>query len=153
MNNVAMGRHDGPTRWDYYETIGGGTGAHPRGAGISGVHSHMTNTLNTPVESLETHYPLRVRRYELRRNSGGTGRFPGGDGIVRELEFLEAAEVTLLTERRVRGPWGLAGGRDGAAGLNALNGNPLPSKVALDVRAGDVLTLSTPGGGGWGKAD
>jgi N-methylhydantoinase B len=153
MNNVAMGRHDASVRWDYYETIGGGTGAHPHGAGVSGVHSHMTNTLNTPVESLETHYPLRVRRYQLRRNSGGAGRFPGGDGIVRELEFLEPAAVTLLTERRKRGPWGLAGGRDGVPGSNTLNGTVVPSKAALDVCAGDVLTISTPGGGGWGNPD
>jgi N-methylhydantoinase B len=151
MNNLAMGRHSDASRWDYYETIGGGTGAHPSGAGVSAVHSHMTNTLNTPVESLETHYPLRVTRYEVRRNSGGSGRFPGGDGIVRELVFLEPAEVTLLTERRTRAPWGLAGGGDGERGSNELNGIELPAKVALDVREGDVLTIATPGGGGWGK--
>ena len=150
MNNVAMGRHSETSRWDYYETIGGGTGAHPLGAGVSAVHSHMTNTLNTPVESLETHYPLRVTRYEVRRNSGGAGRYSGGDGIVRELEFLEPAEVTLLTERRTHAPWGLAGGSAGAPGSNALNGVEVAAKVALDVREGDVLTIATPGGGGWG---
>jgi len=151
MNNVAMGRHADDSRWDYYETIGGGTGAHPNGAGVSAVHSHMTNTLNTPVESLETHYPLRVMRYEVRRNSGGIGRFPGGDGIVRELTFLEPAEITLLTERRTRGPWGLAGGGAGASGSNALNGIEVAPKVALHVGKGDVLTIATPGGGGWGS--
>ncbi len=150
MNNVAMGRHGDAVRWDYYETIGGGTGAHPAGAGISGVHSHMTNTLNTPIESLETHYPLRVKRYQLRQNSGGAGRFAGGDGIIRELEFLEPAEVTLLTERRTRGPWGLAGGSPGSPGSNVLNGAMVSSKAAFDVRPGDVLTITTPGGGGWG---
>ena len=153
MNNVAMGRHGDVVRWDYYETIGGGTGAHAGGAGASGMHSHMTNTLNTPIESLETHYPLRVTRYQLRRGSGGTGRFSGGDGIVREFEFLEPAAVTLLTERRRYGPWGLAGGNPGACGLNLLNGRTLPSKVEFDVGPGDVLTVETPGGGGWQLPD
>lgn len=151
MNNVAMGRHGDAVRWDYYETIGGGTGAHAQGPGASGMHSHMTNTLNTPIESLETHYPLRIRRYELRRGSGGAGHFAGGDGIVREFEFLEAASVTLLTERRRRGPWGLAGGKPGEPGSNVLNDRTLPPKVACEVAPGDVLTVTTPGGGGWGK--
>jgi len=153
MNNVAMGRHGGSVRWDYYETIGGGTGAHAGGPGVAGVHSHMTNTLNTPIESLESHYPLRIRRYELRRNSGGTGRFGGGDGIIREFEFLESTSVTLLTERRRRGPWGLAGGGPGSPGSNLLNGVPLPSKTAFEVRPGDILTITTPSGGGWGALD
>ena len=151
MNNVAMGRHGDAARWDYYETIGGGTGAHARGDGVSGVHSHMTNTLNTPIESLESHYPLLIRRYELRRGSGGRGFFTGGDGIVREFEFLEPAAVTLLTERRSRAPWGLAGGHPGECGNNVLNGTALPSKAAFDVVPGDVLTVMTPGGGGWGR--
>jgi N-methylhydantoinase B len=150
MNNVAMGRHDDHNRWDYYETIAGGTGAHARGAGVAAIHSHMTNTLNTPVESLETHYPLRIRRYQLRPRSGGIGHFAGGDGIIREFEFLQRTAVTLLTERRERGPWGLAGGGSGMPGANLLNGAPLPAKVALDVGPGDVLTIATPGGGGWG---
>ncbi len=153
MNNVAMGRHGDEERWDYYETIGGGTGAHAGGAGVSAVHSHMTNTLNTPIESLETHYPLRIRRYELRRNSGGAGRFCGGDGIVREFEFLSPTAVTLLTERRRLAPWGLAGGAPGATGSNLLNGEPVAPKVAFDAGPGDVLTVTTPGGGGWGKPD
>jgi N-methylhydantoinase B len=152
MNNVAMGRHSAAARWDYYETIGGGTGAYAGGRGASGVQSHMTNTLNTPIESLETHYPLRIVRYELRRHSGGAGRFDGGDGIVRAFEFLESASVTLLTERRARGPWGLAGGDPGQAGSNMLNDRVLPPKVAIDVVPGDVLTVATPGGGGWGAS-
>jgi N-methylhydantoinase B len=112
----------------------------------------MTNTLNTPIESLETHYPLRIKRYALRRGSGGAGRFDGGDGIVRAFEFLENASVTLLTERRRRGPWGLAGGNPGEPGSNVLNDQTLPPKVAIDVVPGDVLTVTTPGGGGWGKS-
>ena len=151
MNNVAMGRHGDVERWDYYETIGGGTGAHAAGAGVSAVHSHMTNTLNTPIESLETHYPLRIRRYEIRRHSGGVGRFSGGDGIVREFEFLSPTAVTLLTERRRHAPWGLAGGAPGAVGTNVFNDSPVASKVALDAGPGDVLTVTTPGGGGWGQ--
>ncbi len=150
MNNVAMGRHAGDVRWDYYETIGGGTGAHASGAGVGAIHSHMTNTLNTPIESLETHYPLRIRRYEIRSGSGGAGRFAGGEGIVREFEFLEPTDVTLLTERRSRGPWGLDGGGAGACGINLLNGEALEAKQALRLKAGDVLTIATPGGGGWG---
>ena len=151
MNNVAMGRHGADARWDYYETIGGGAGASAHGAGASAIHSHMTNTLNTPVESLETHFPLRVRRYAIRRGSGGVGRFAGGDGIVREFEFLQPARVTVLTERRTHRPWGLSGGGDARTGGNALNGRALDSKAAFDVAAGDVLTIETPGGGGWGK--
>jgi N-methylhydantoinase B len=150
MNNVAMGRHGADARWDYYETIGGGTGASAHGAGASGIHSHMTNTLNTPVESLETHFPLRVRRYAIRRGSGGAGRFGGGDGIVREFEFLQPARVTVLTERRAHRPWGLSGGGDAQAGVNALNGRSIGGKAAFDAAPGDVLTIETPGGGGWG---
>lgn len=151
MNNIAMGQHRGSRRWDYYETIAGGTGGHATGVGVAAVHSHMTNTLNTPTESLETHYPVRVRRYEVRQHSGGAGQQRGGDGVVREFEFLEATEVTLLTERRGRGPWGLAGGDDGSPGSNLLNNNPLPAKVELSVGAGDVLRIETPGGGGYGR--
>ena len=152
MNNIAMGRHASDVRWDYYETIGGGAGASTLGNGASAIHSHMTNTLNTPVESLETHFPLRVRRYAVRRGSGGAGRFAGGDGIVREFEFLQPARVTVLTERRSRRPWGLHGGAEAAAGVNLLNGRALGGKAALDVTPGDVLTIETPGGGGWGVA-
>jgi N-methylhydantoinase B len=149
MNNLAMGAR-GEHRWDYYETLGGGLGAHAGGPGPSAMHAHMTNTLNTPIESLEAHYPLRVERYAVRRGSGGSGRHAGGDGVERSYRFLEPAEVTLLGERRKRGPWGLAGGGDGAPGADDLNGTPLAAKVRLQVTAGDLLTLRTPGGGGWG---
>lgn len=153
MNNIAMGAHasEAHPRWDYYETNGGGMGAGPQGPGLSGVQTHMTNTLNTPIESLEKHFPLRITRYSLRHGSGGAGRFAGGDGLVREYEFLAPAEVTLLTERRRSRPWPLAGGEPGAAGENRLNDELLPAKIALSVNAGDRLTLLTAGGGGWGE--
>lgn len=149
MNNVALG-HGGEQRWDYYETMGGGMGAHAGGAGLSGVQTHMTNTLNTPIESLEQHYPLRVWRYALRRGSGGSGRFRGGDGLVRELEFLAPATFTLLTERRRHAPWGLAGGQPGMHGANWLNDAPLPAKCTGEAGTGDRLRVETPGGGGFG---
>jgi len=154
MNNVAMGavEADG-SRWDYYETMGGGMGASPRGNGLSALQTHMTNTLNTPVESLERHYPLRVNRYAIRRGSGGAGAFAGGDGLVRELRFERPATVSLLTERRRHQPWGLAGGEPGQVGANSLNGQPLAAKTSFQAQAGDVLCIATPGGGGWGEPD
>jgi len=150
MNNLAMGSAAPGAVWDYYETIGGGMGAGAQGGGLAGVQTHMTNTRNTPIEVLEARYPLRVRRYALRRGSGGAGRRPGGDGLVRELQFLAPAAVTLLTERRRYRPWGSAGGGPGAPGRNLLNGQELPSKVSLTLAAGDRLRIETPGGGGWG---
>lgn len=153
MNNVAMGRRNDDSRWDYYETIAGGTGAHAQGAGIDVLHSHMTNTLNTPVESLETHYPVRVLRYSIRRGSGGEGRHAGGAGLIREFEFLEETDVTLLTERRTRGPWGLDGGAPGDPGRNRLDGQELPGKVAFRAAQGSCLRIDTPGGGGYGAVD
>ena len=147
MNNVAMGVAG---QWDYYETIGGGMGASVLSHGISGVQTHMTNTLNTPIESLEMHYPLRVRQYSYRGGSGGIGLFNGGDGIVREMEFLDSASVTLLTERRKRVPWGLEGGGAGSSGENSLNGKKLNGKIELNVQKGDRLRIETPGGGGFG---
>ncbi len=153
MNNVAMGgRHQGG-HWDYYETLAGGMGAGPLGGGLCAVHTHMTNTLNTPIESAEMHFPLRIRRYGLRRGSGGKGRRNGGDGLVREYEFLAPASVTLLTERRRHAPWGLDGGGGGRPGRNLFNGRPVPPKVVLQAHAGDRLTVETPGGGGWGAPD
>ncbi|MGH8597433.1 MAG: hydantoinase B/oxoprolinase family protein, partial [Gammaproteobacteria bacterium] len=146
MNNVAMG---GST-WDYYETIGGGGGAHAGGAGLDATHTHMTNTLNTPIEIIEGAFPVRIRRYGIRAESGGMGRYRGGAGILREYEFLAPTEVTLLTERRIARPWGLAGGGPGLAGENRVNGKLVPGMVELSLKAGDRLTIATPGGGGWG---
>ncbi len=152
MNNVAMGaiEADG-RRWDYYETMGGGMGASPVSDGLSAVQTHMTNTLNTPVESLERHYPIHVNRYEIRRRSGGEGLHRGGDGLVRELRFNTPATVSLLTERRQSQPWGQEGGAPGLAGENTLNGTPLAAKTTFQAQPGDVLRIATPGGGGWGS--
>lgn len=150
MNNLAMGSNRQPT-WDYYETIGGGMGAGPTGGGLSGLQTHMTNTLNTPIEVVETRFPLRIRRYAIRRFSGGSGLRHGGDGLVREFEFLTPTQVTLLSERRRHSPWGIQGGKPGQAGKNLLDSNPLPGKVSLTVEKGQRLTVETPGGGGWGE--
>ena len=136
MNNVAMGGERAGRAWDYYETLGGGMGAGAARAGRSAVQTHMTNTLNTPIESLELHYPLRVRRYEVRDGSGGAGRRRGGDGLVREYELLEPATVTLITERRRLAPWGLGGGEAGKPGENSHNGRPLPRQGQLPRRGG-----------------
>ena len=156
MNNLTIGGVD-PVRnlpFAYYETVGGGAGAGPLGDGLSGVHVHMTNTLNTPVEALEYAYPIRVRRYALRRGSGGAGRHRGGEGLVREIEFLCPATVTILSERRRTAPYGLHGGDPGARGRNVLvrqgEAQDLPGKVEVRVEPGDLLSLRTPGGGGWG---
>jgi len=151
MNNIAMGARGAAGEWDYYETLGGGMGAGPVTPGLSAVQTHMTNTLNTPVEVLESAYPVRVRRYAIRRNTGGSGWHRGGDGLLREFEFLADTQVTLLTERREYAPWGLQGGAPGCQGENRLNGRLLPGKVSLQVKSGDRLTVATPGGGGWGR--
>lgn len=151
MNNVAMGSNGEGRAWDYYETIGGGMGAGPSHHGLSGVQCHMTNTLNTPIEILEKSYPLRVTRYQRRADSGGEGWHRGGDGIVREYQFLQPATVTLITERRLRSPWGLQGGENGACGENRLNGELLDAKISIEVKPEDRLTIATPGGGGWGE--
>ncbi len=159
MNNLGIGGFD-PFRqqsFAYYETVAGGAGAGPSGDGLSGVHTHMTNTMNTPIEALEMTYPLRVLRYGLRRGSGGRGHHSGGDGIVREVEFLAPATLTVVSERRRQRPWGLAGGEAGRRGRTLLSrggGAPkgLPSKVEVQVLEGDRLALETPGGGGWGEA-
>lgn len=153
MNNIAMGRldHDNPDAgWDYYETLAGGMGAGATGGGLDAVHTHMTNTLNTPIEVVEMNYPLRINRYAVCRGTGGSGRRRGGHGLLREYQFLAPASVTLLTERRQHAPWGLAGGHDGRPGYNILNGRPLPGKVSMQVQTGDRLLIQTPGGGGWG---
>lgn len=155
MNNIAVGHIDDCTgvRWDYYETLAGGAGGGPRFSGLDCSHSHMTNTLNTPVESLEMHFPLRVRQYAVRQGSGGDGKHQGGNGVVREYEFLEPAQLSLLTERREHSPWGLSGGGNGACGENLLNGKALPGKCTVAVNAGDRLLVRTPGGGAWGRSE
>jgi N-methylhydantoinase B len=147
MNNVVLGNE----RFTYYETIGGGQGACADGPGPSGVHVAMSNTLNTPVEALELAYPLRVERYGLREGSGGEGLQPGGDGVVRSLRILERCRLSLLTQRRARGPRGAGGGADGAPGRNLLNGEELPAFCSRDLEPGDVLEIQTPGGGGYGS--
>ena len=157
MNNVAIGGYDGLRRrpFAYYETIGGGMGARPTADGLSAVHTHMTNTLNTPIESLEQDVPFRVTAYAVRRGSGGSGRFRGGDGIVREMEMLVPCECTLITERRRHAPWGREGGQPGLPGRNLLiepdgEVRELPGKVTLDLQPGQRLRIETPGGGGFG---
>jgi N-methylhydantoinase B len=147
MNNVTLGND----RFTYYETIGGGQGACPDADGPSGVHVAMSNTLSTPVEALELQYPMRVRRYGLRLDSGGTGAHRGGDGVVRELEVLEACRLSIISERRRHAPQGERGGEPGAPGRNLHNGDPLPGKAILDLDPGDVVTIETPGGGGCGR--
>ncbi|MGH2476581.1 MAG: hydantoinase B/oxoprolinase family protein, partial [Candidatus Limnocylindrales bacterium] len=153
MNNLLIGG-DG---WVYYETAAGGQGGRPHAPGMSGVHTGMTNTKNTPIEALERTFPLRVLRYRLRRGSGGAGRAPGGEGIERDLQVLEDCTVSLITERRVSRPWGLWGGEPGAVGENWLlphgdeeQAERLPDKCTIRLQAGDVLRMLTPGGGGWG---
>jgi N-methylhydantoinase B len=146
MNNVTFGNDT----FTYYETIGGGQGACPDADGPSGVHVTMSNTLSTPAEALELAYPLRVRRHALRLGSGGAGAHRGGDGVVRELEALEPCRLSIVSERRAHAPRGSEGGGDGARGRNALNGQELPAKATLDVSEGDVVTIETPGGGGFG---
>jgi N-methylhydantoinase B len=158
MNNVLVGGYDPDHQraFAYYETVGGGAGAGPDGNGLSGVHVHMTNTLNTPVEALEYTYPFRVRCYSLRQVSGGAGKYHGGNGLVREIEFLCPATLTILSERRRSTPYGLQGGGPGAPGRNVLiragEEQDLPGKVEIHLRPGDVLSLRTPGGGGWGRS-
>jgi N-methylhydantoinase B/oxoprolinase/acetone carboxylase alpha subunit len=153
MNNLLVGGAD----WVYYETVAGGQGGRPGAAGMSGVHTGMTNTRNTPIEALERTFPLRVLRYRLRRGSGGDGRARGGEGIERDLQVLEDCTVSLITERRTSRPWGLWGGEPGAPGENWLlpggdesRAERLPDKCTIRLRAGDVLRMLTPGGGGWG---
>jgi N-methylhydantoinase B len=158
MNNLTIGGLDprhGNTPFAYYETTAGGMGARPGKDGLSGVHTHMTNSLNTPIEVLETAYPLRVRRYAVRRSSGGNGKFRGGDGIIREVEVLADSQVGFLCDRRSRGPYGLAGGKPGAPGSNSIRESgkwrKLAGKCSLLAAAGSVLRIETPGGGGWGR--
>ena len=153
MNNIAIGNE----KFAYYETIGGGMGGRPGKEGLSGVHTHMTNTLNTPVEALEHDYPIRIERYAIRENSGGKGKYRGGNGLIREYTFLETCTVTILSERRKTSPYGLFGGEPGKKGENLLirgeNKIFLPGKINLQVKKGDRIIIMTPGGGGWGKTE
>jgi N-methylhydantoinase B len=163
MSNVSFGGLDPKSgqRFAYYETIAGGMGARPFADGLDAVHTHMTNSLNTPIEAFETAYPVRVRRYAVRRGSGGQGRFRGGDGLVREIEFLSPVRGSILSDRRVTRPYGLAGGEPGEPGRNLLHApagkrgrlrpRVLGSKIEFEAQPGTVLEIQTPGGGGWGK--
>ncbi|MGC2770079.1 MAG: hydantoinase B/oxoprolinase family protein [Candidatus Sulfotelmatobacter sp.] len=160
MNNLTIGGIDPRSGqpFAYYETIAGGMGAAPGKSGVSGVHTHMTNSLNTPAEALEYAYPLRVRRYSLRSGSGGTGTHCGGEGIIREIEVLTDCEVTLLADRRTLGPWGLAGGEAGSPGKTSVIRNSgsveeMPGKFSTRLRKGERIRIESPGGGGWGRAD
>ena len=159
MNNFTFGGVDPRAGQPvaYYETVSGGMGARPTMDGLSGIHTHMTNSMNTPVEALEHAYPVQVLRYSLRPGSGGDGKWRGGDGVIREIRFLTRAQVTLLSDRREFPPYGLNGGENGHTGLNVLvrkdgRKEQLASKFSTWVEAGDVLSIQTPGGGGWGKA-
>ncbi|MGA7315516.1 MAG: hydantoinase B/oxoprolinase family protein [Silvibacterium sp.] len=158
MNNVTLGGLDPRTgsAFAYYETIGGGMGGRNGLPGISGVHCHMSNTRNTPIEAIEHYLPVRIRSYGLRRDSGGAGRYPGGEGIVREYEMLTDVSVTLLTERRIGRPYGLQGGSPAGPGRNTLihsdqSSEQVPGKVRLELHSGDRLRIETPGGGGFGE--
>jgi N-methylhydantoinase B len=153
MNNLVIGGLDatGGAEWTYYETLGGGQGASAAGPGASGVHVGMTNTLNTPVEALELEYPMRVERYELDEATAGEGLHRGGAGLVRSIRVHTPASVSLLTDRRRHAPRGAAGGGPGGVGRNEVDGEPLPPKASRAIAAGSVVTVRTPGGGGWGE--
>jgi N-methylhydantoinase B len=157
MNNLTVGGTDARTGrgFAYYETVAGGMGARPALDGIDAIHTHMTNSLNTPAEAMEYAYPMRVRRYAIRRESGGGGQFHGGDGVVRELELLTDARVTILSDRRKTRPYGLNGGEPGAAGRTTIISNDgervLEGKDSTYAHAGDRIRIETPGGGGYGK--
>ena len=155
MNNLTFGGSHDDVPFAYYETIGGGAGAGPQADGAGGIHVHMSNTLNTPVEALEYNFPLQVMQYQLRKKSGGLGKHQGGDGIVRSIKFLVPVSATINSDRREHPPYGQSNGNPGQRGQNSLirNGEvmPLPGKIALNLDKGDILQISTPGGGGWGK--
>jgi N-methylhydantoinase B len=159
MNNLTIGGLDPRSGrpFAYYETLAGGCGATARGNGESAVHSHMTNTLNTPIEALEYAYPFRVQEYSIRRGSGGDGKFPGGDGMVREIELLADAEVTVLSERRETPPYGLFGGKPGTMGKNVVieegKNKEMPGKFSRRFGKGARIRIETPGGGGYGSRD
>jgi N-methylhydantoinase B len=157
MTNFTFGGWD-PFRnasFAYYETIAGGQGASSQGSGLSATHSHMTNSWNTPVEAFERLYPVQIERYQIRKNSAGTGNTRGGNGIVRSFKFLTEVDATILADRHLRGPYGLCGGKSGKPGVAVLlHGNfatKLPAKTRVQLRPNDVIRLETPGGGGFGE--
>ena len=158
MNNLSFGGWDRfrGRAFAYYETIAGGMGASAIADGLSATHTHMTNSWNTPIEALEHQYPLRISSYRIRSGSGGKGRHRGGDGIIREFEFLTSAQVTILSDRRLRGPYGLWGGASGAPGKNLLQRGKrkmaIAGKTRFEVQPGDIFHIETPGGGGYGQA-
>ena len=155
MNNLTIGGYDASRgkEFTYYETIAGGMGARPNSDGIDAIHTHMTNTMNTPIEAIETNYPMQVAQYTIRHGTGGAGKFSGGAGVVRALQILTDAEVTILSERRTRGPYGLQGGASGEPGRNVLisdgEEHRLAGKVSISTREGDIIRIETPGGGGF----
>ena len=149
MNNLSFGGNG----FAYYETIAGGAGAHASADGLSARHTHMTNSWNTPVEAFEHLYPVRIKSYRVRRDSGGPGKHKGGEGVEKAFEFLAPAEVTLLSDRRARGPYGLQGGAHGKPGRNTFNGKVIPAKTRFEAKPGDVLKIETPGGGGHGRLE
>lgn len=151
MNNLTLGSEEPGGEFNYYETIGGGAGACAGVDGASGIHQGMTNTLNTPVEALEMAFPLRVESYEFREGSGGNGVWRGGDGVVRSMRLLAPARLSLLADRRRHGPKGAGGGADGLPGKNLINGEEVAGKLTVSLKAGDVVTVETPGGGGYGS--
>ena len=157
MSNITVGGYDSERERDftYYETIAGGMGARPTSDGIHAIHTHMTNTMNTPIEAIETSYPMQVEQYSIRRGTGGKGEYNGGDGIIRSLRLLTDAEVTILSERRIFSPYGLQGGENGQLGLNVLIRDdkeiPVSAKATMAIQEGDIIEIRTPGGGGYGK--
>lgn len=159
MNNITIGGYDSERDRDftYYETIAGGMGARPTCDGIHAIHTHMTNTMNTPIEAIESSYPMQVEQYAIRQGTGGEGKFKGGDGIVRSLRLLTDAEVTILSERRVFSPYGLQGGANGQSGSNVLirdgKEQPISAKATLAIQEGDIIEIRTPGGGGYGESE
>jgi len=155
MNNLAMGYVGDANHaaWDYYETIGGGMGASKNSDGLDAVQTHMTNTLNTPIEALEMKYPLRVTQYQIRQGSAGTGKHIGGEGLIRKYEFLAPAQVTILSERRRHSPWGQLSGKKAKVGVNRLNDKVLAGKCSFTVDKGDVVSITTAGGGGYANPD
>jgi N-methylhydantoinase B len=159
MSNVTFGGINPKTNTEfaYYETIAGGMGGRLGKKGINAIQTHMTNTLNTPIEALERELPIIIKSYSIRQSSGGTGKYKGGNGIVREFKFLTNTEVTIITERRLNAPYGINGGNPGTKGINFLitekGKELLPPKKTFKVKPGNILRIETPGGGGWGKAN